>query len=146
MSTIDRAIAIAAGAHAGQVDKAGAPYILHVLRVMLSMTTLEEQVVAVLHDVVEDTLWSLDKLRAEGFSEDVLRAVDSLTHREGESYESFVQRAGRNDLARRVKLADLRDNCNLERIPKLTQEDYARIERYHRAIRQLKGHATSSGP
>lgn len=91
MSTIERAVAIAAEAHAGQVDKAGAPYILHPLRVMLSMETVEEQVVAVLHDVVEDTHWNLDALRAEGFSESVLRAVDSLTRRDGESYDSFVE-------------------------------------------------------
>lgn len=146
MSTIERAVTIAAEAHAGQVDKAGVPYILHALRVMLSMETVEEQVVAVLHDVVEDTHWSLDGLRAEGFSESVLKAVDSLTRRHGESYDSFVERAGRDHLARRVKLADLMDNCNLQRIAEPTQEDHARIDRYRRAIERLEGQAARTTP
>ena len=141
MSTIERAIMIAAEAHEGQVDKAGAPYILHVLRVMLSLETAEERIAGVLHDIVEDTDWSLEALRAEGFSEDVVRAIDSLTRREGESYEAFVERTGRNALSRRVKLADLIDNCDLRRIPAPTLEDHARIERYRRAIEQLGGRA-----
>jgi (p)ppGpp synthase/HD superfamily hydrolase len=77
--TLERAIAIAATAHAGQVDKGGAPYILHPLKVMLRMSTLEQRIVAVLHDVVEDCGVSLDDLREEGFSEEVLSAIESVT-------------------------------------------------------------------
>src|SRR5687767_2629355 len=85
VSTLERAIAIAAQAHAGQVDKAGQPYILHPLRVMLRLATEEERIVGVLHDVVEDTPVSLQQLRDEGFSESVLSAVEALTKRDGET-------------------------------------------------------------
>src|SRR4051812_31424399 len=117
MSTLERAIAIAAEAHAGQVDKAGAPYILHPLRVMLSVETTDERIVAVLHDVVEDCPgWTAERLRDEGFSTAVLRGVDAVTKRDGESYESFVVRAAADPLGRAVKIADLRDNMDLRRI------------------------------
>lgn len=83
--TLERAIAIAAAAHEGQVDKGGAPYILHPLKVMLRVNTLEERIVAVLHDVVEDCGISFDDLRKEGFSETVLTAIESVTKVPGES-------------------------------------------------------------
>jgi (p)ppGpp synthase/HD superfamily hydrolase len=137
MSTLERAIAIAAAAHAGQVDKAGAPYILHPLRVMLRLQTDEERIVAVLHDVVEDCDWSLDDLRAEGFSAAVLRAIDSVTKREGEDYETFVARAAADPIGRRVKLADLQDNSDPTRMANPTDHDRARQEKYQRAIRFL---------
>jgi hypothetical protein len=138
MSTIERAIKIAAEAHTGQVDKAGAPYILHPLRVMLRMQTNEERIVAVLHDVVEDSQWSLGLLRAEGFSEQVLRAIDSVTRRDSETYEEFVHRAGLDPIGRSVKLADLEDNCDLGRIAAPTEKDRARLDKYRRAIKQLQ--------
>ena len=140
MSTIERAIAIAAEAHTGQFDKAGAPYIFHVLRVMLAVETLDERMAAVLHDVVEDTSWTLDRLSGEGFSDEVVQAIDSVTRRTGETYEGFVARAGKNPLGRRVKLADLADladNSDLRRIAAPTAEDYARIERYRLAMEKL---------
>ena len=138
MSTLERAIAIAAEAHAGQHDKSGAPYILHPLRVMLGMQTEEERIVAVLHDVVEDCDWSLDGLRAEGFSSAVLRAIDSVTKRKGEDYEAFVARAAADPIGRRVKLADLKDNSDPARIANPTDRDRARQEKYQRAIRFLR--------
>jgi (p)ppGpp synthase/HD superfamily hydrolase len=135
MSTLERAIAIAAEAHAGQVDKAGAPYVLHPLRMMLRLMTNDERIVAVLHDVCEDCPgWTFDRLREEGFAEHLIEALQSVTKREGEDYESFVRRAAGNRIGRRVKLADLCDNCDLSRIAKPTERDYARIERYRRAI------------
>jgi (p)ppGpp synthase/HD superfamily hydrolase len=146
MSTLERAIVIAAEAHDGQIDKAGAPYILHVLRVMLSMETVEERIVAVLHDIVEDTPWTLDALRTEGFSEAIVHAVDALTHRDGESYEAFVDRAGADPIGRRVKIADLKDNSDLRRIAAPSEKDHARIEKYRRALRRLSdgGHEPAS--
>jgi (p)ppGpp synthase/HD superfamily hydrolase len=138
MSTLERAIVIAAEGHAGQVDKAGNPYVLHPLRVMLRLDTLEERIVGVLHDVVEDCGWSIDDLRAEGFSPEVLRAVESVTKRDGESYEEFVARAAADPIGRRVKLADLEDNSDLGRISNPTAKDYARIEKYQRAIRMIR--------
>ena len=143
MSTLERAIVIAAEAHAGQRDKAGAPYILHPLRVMARMKSDEERIVAVLHDVVEDTDWTLERLGAEGFDERILEAIDSLTHRPQESYEEFVERAGRNTIGRRVKVADLEDNSDLSRIAQPTDRDYARLEKYRKAIAQLQRDASS---
>lgn len=130
---------IAAQAHAGQKDKAGDPYLLHPLRMMLRMRSAEARMAAVLHDVVEDSEWTLDALRAEGFPEEVVEAVDCLTHREGESYESFVKRVKVNDIARQVKLVDLEDNMNLKRLNEVTSKDLARLEKYHRAWLALTG-------
>ncbi|QXI04005.1 HD domain-containing protein [Pseudomonas tensinigenes] len=136
--TLERAIAIAATAHAGQVDKGGAPYILHPLKVMLRMTSLEERIVAVLHDVVEDCEISLDDLRKEGFSEEVLTAIASVTKVPGESYDDFVERAAQNPIGRVVKLADLEENSDLSRITSPSWEDLERIEKYRRAIGRLR--------
>ncbi|MBB6153420.1 (p)ppGpp synthase/HD superfamily hydrolase [Pseudomonas sp. JAI115] len=136
--TLERAISIAATAHAGQVDKGGAPYILHPLKVMLRMTTLEERIVAVLHDVVEDCGISLDDLRKEGFSEEVLTAIESVTKVPGESYEDFVERAAQNPIGRVVKLADLEENSDLSRIASPNWEDLERVEKYRRAIGRLR--------
>jgi (p)ppGpp synthase/HD superfamily hydrolase len=136
--TLERAITIAATAHAGQVDKGGAPYILHPLKVMLRMSTLEQRIVAVLHDVVEDCGVSLDDLREEGFSEEVLSAIESVTKVPGESYEDFVDRAAQNPIGRVVKLADLEENSDLSRIASPSWEDLERIEKYRRAIARLR--------
>lgn len=136
--TLERAIAIAAAAHAGQVDKGGAPYILHPLKVMLRMTTLEERIVAVLHDVVEDCDISLDDLRKEGFSEEVLSAIESVTKVPGESYEDFVERAAQNPIGRVVQLADLEENSDLSRIASPSWDDLERVEKYRRAIARLR--------
>ena len=142
MATLERAIALAAQAHEGQVDKAGAPYILHPLRMMLSVDTPEARVAAVLHDVVEDTPVSLEALRAEGFSEAVIGAVEALTKRpeEEDDYDAFIRRVAPNPLARQVKLADLRDNCDVSRIAQPSQKDWRRIEKYKRAIQYLETH------
>lgn len=137
MATLEQAIRIAAAAHLGQRDRYGKPYVLHPLRMMMRLEREEEMTVAVLHDIVEETDWTLDGLRREGFSEEIVAAVDALTRREGESYEESVERSGRNLLARRVKLADLEDNMDLRRIREVRPEDLERMRRYHRAWRRL---------
>ena len=134
MTTLERAIAIAAKAHEGQTDKAGAPYILHPLRVMLRMDRTEDCIVAVLHDVIEDSEWTADMLRAEGFSERIIEALESVTKRRGEDYETFIRRAASNPISRRVKLADLADNSDMGRIAALTPKDLERLQKYGRAI------------
>lgn len=138
MSTLERAIALAATAHEGQKDKAGAPYILHVLRVMIRLETPEERMAGVLHDVVEDCGWTLDRLRAEGFSEDVIGGVDAVTRRETETYEEFVLRAKGNPIGRRVKIADIADNSDVSRLRGVTDRDLARLEKYRRAMEVLE--------
>jgi (p)ppGpp synthase/HD superfamily hydrolase len=133
MAAIEDAISIAAQAHKGQKDKAGAPYLLHPLRMMLRMNSEAAMMAAVLHDVVEDTGWTLEQLREEGFPGEVLEAVDCLTHRDGESYQEFVGRVQTNPIARQVKIADLEDNMNIQRINRLGAKDLERLEKYHKA-------------
>src|SRR5436305_1493029 len=113
MSLLENAIRIAVEAHRGQKDRAGKPYILHPLRVMHSVETDDERIVAVLHDVVEDTYWTLERLAQEGFPPHVLNALDCVTRREGEEYSDFVERTATNAIAIRVKLADLKDNSDI---------------------------------
>ncbi len=139
MSTLEHAIAIAATAHAGQTDKAGTPYILHPLRVMLRLTTEAERITAVLHDVVEDCEgWSFERLLGEGFSPEIVEALKSVSKVDGESYEDFVKRAAQNPIGRRVKFSDLHDNSDLSRISQPTAKDHERIARYRRAIAYIE--------
>ena len=137
MATLERAIEIAVEAHKGQKDKVGAPYILHPLRVMMSFNSEIEMTTAVLHDVIEDSEWTADKLRQEGFSEEIVEAVECVTKVEGETYEKFVQRSKTSPLARRVKIADLEDNMDMSRISNVTEQDLERLRRYHRAWQVL---------
>ena len=134
---IEKAIEIAAQAHRGQVDKAGDPYILHVLRVMLRMTDQTDMVVGVLHDIIEDTPWTAVDLAAEGFPPEVVRVILLLSRDEGESYEDFISRLAPDPLARRVKIADLEDNMDLGRIASVSQEDRERLNRYQQAQQAL---------
>jgi guanosine-3',5'-bis(diphosphate) 3'-pyrophosphohydrolase len=130
MATLEKALAIAAKAHEGQVDKAGDPYILHPIRVMLAVSAPEERIAALLHDTVEDTEISFADLHSAGFSHAVVEAVRALTKDDGESRLQAARRAVANPIARQVKLADVADNMNLERIPDPTPRDYERIEEY----------------
>jgi len=137
MSSLEKAIRIAAQAHEGQRDKAGAPYILHPLRVMMKMATEAEQITAVLHDVVEDTDWTMERLRQEGFLGEILAALDCLTRKNGEEYEKFIERVKRNPLAVKVKIADLEDNLDVSRLKEVTDADAKRLEKYKQALRML---------
>jgi (p)ppGpp synthase/HD superfamily hydrolase len=136
MSTIERAVEIAARAHAGQVDKAGVPYLFHPLRLMLSVSTPEERMAAVLHDVVEDTPVTLDDLRAERFPVQVIEAIQALTKLPGETRLEAARRAAQHPIARVVKLADVKDNMDLRRIATPNDNDYARLKEYEQ-VKQL---------
>lgn len=138
MAILERAIAIAATAHAGQINKDGTAYILHPLRVMMRVDGVPAKMAGILHDVVEDTEWTIERLREEGFPEDVLAAVEALTHREGEEYFAYVARAGANALARAVKLADLEDNMNVMRLAEVRDKDLERLRKYHKAWLSLR--------
>ena len=139
MSTLERAIEIAAAAHAGQIDKAGHPYILHPLRVMLRVSTEHERMSAVLHDVVEDTPVTFEQLAREGFPQEVLLAVEALTKRPGESRLQAAERAAANPIARVVKLADNAENMDLSRIAAPTEKDFARLREYEQVRAFLLG-------
>jgi (p)ppGpp synthase/HD superfamily hydrolase len=135
VSTLERAIAIAVEAHAGQSDKAGMPYILHPLRVMLALSSNDARIVGVLHDVCEDCPgWNFDRLRSEGFSETVIASLRSITKVEEERYEDFILRASQNTIGRAVKIADLTDNSDISRIADPTDRDRERIAKYSRAL------------
>ncbi|MBA1380254.1 GTP pyrophosphokinase [Pseudomonas brassicacearum] len=138
MSILDAAIALASRVHAGQVDKAGKPYILHPLRLMMKFDGLEEQLVSLLHDVVEDGDVTLDELRKLGIPEAAVTAIDCLTKREGESYEQFIARIRPNPLATQVKIADIHDNLDLTRLPVVRDKDLERAAKYHRALLYLQ--------
>jgi len=147
MATLGKAIAIAAQAHQDQYDKAGAPYILHPLRMMQRMSSETEMMAAILHDVVEDTAWTLDKLRQAGFAAEVVQAVECLTHRDHETYDEFIARVRTNAIASKVKLADLEDNMDIRRLSTLTEKDAERLHKYHRAwlaLRQAEDTASNS--
>lgn len=137
MSDLQRAIEISVTAHKGQFRKDGSPYVLHPLRLMMSVNSPEEKIVAVLHDVVEDTDVTMQQLEDEGFSEQVLAALGLVTHDDGTSYEDYITNIKGNPIARAVKLADLRDNTNVFEIPQLSAKDLQRLEKYHRAYKTL---------
>lgn len=141
---LNKAIIIATKAHEGQVDKGGQAYILHPLRVMLSTKNVTERICGVLHDVVEDTDITLDYLREQGFTEEVISVVDALTRRDDESYDEFISRIiGTSELACKVKLADLKDNMDLSRISNPSEKDYERIDKYSKATKRLMGALTN---
>ena len=133
------AIILATQAHRGQKDKLGVDYIYHPLRVMLAMETDEARMAAVLHDVVEDTWVTLDKLAREGYSSDVLAAVDAVTRRLGEVYLSeFIPRAKADPIGRLVKIADIEDNlARLQFLPSASERD-GMAARYEKALAMLR--------
>ena len=138
---LERAIEIAVNAHKGVTDKGGNPYIVHPLRVMMSLKSDNEKIVGVLHDVVEDAEdWDFERLQEEGFSKEILDALRSVTKTsEEEDYNEFVQRALTNEIGRAVKIADIRDNLDVTRIGELRQKDMNRLNKYKNALKVLLG-------
>lgn len=135
---LDKALRLAVHAHAGHVDRAGAPYLLHVLQVVdRCRDDLMAATVAALHDVVEDSTLTLRDLRDQGFPAPVIEAVDALTRREGEAYEDCIERVAKVPLAARVKLADLESNMDVRRLTQVTSADIGRLERYRKAWDRL---------
>lgn len=135
--TLDAAIALAVRAHRGQRDKRNEPYLLHVFRVMLSQIDETARVVAVLHDSLEDTSLTLADLHAAGYSDEICDAVDCLTRRLDEPYETMIDRVEANPLARRVKLADLADNLDPKRVVNGDPGTHERVEKYRAARERL---------
>ena len=134
----NKALRLAYEAHAGQFDKSGVPYVFHPLHLAEQMDDEDSIVAALLHDVVEDTAYSLADLKTMGFPDKALEAVALLTHDPAEPYLSYVARVKENPVARRVKLADLRHNSDLSRIETVTERDLERVEKYAAAIRLLE--------
>jgi len=137
MSSIEHAITIAASAHAGYRSDNNEPYIFHPLRVMLNLRDEDEQIVAVLHDVVEKTGWTLANLKDEGFPKHILDAIDAVTRRHGEGYFEFVHRTRGNELGRRVKIMDLKDNIAKVRHQNPTPQGEKKLADYEAALTRL---------
>ncbi|MBC7880779.1 MAG: HD domain-containing protein [Anaerolineae bacterium] len=135
---LTHAIALAEQAHQGQVDKAGKPYIEHPLRVMGSMHSEMERIVGVLHDAIEDSDLTLAQLVDAGFGAQIVAAIDAITKREGEAYETYLERVIANPIALRVKIADMSDNMNMARIIEPTQKDWQRLEKYREILPKLQ--------
>ena len=133
-SQSEKAYEIAKKAHLGQIDKAGEDYIKHPEKVASFVNSDEEKAVAYLHDVIEDTELTLEDLREYGFSEEVLEAVDVITKKKGQDYQTYLNSVKENKLARMVKLADLRHNSDLTRLINITEKDIERKEKYQKAI------------
>ncbi len=138
-----KAMALAYGAHHGQTDKSGVPYVFHPARVAAGFTDETEACAAWLHDVVEDTAYTVEDLRRAGFSEAVCEAVHTLTHDKSVPYAEYVKTIAADPVARAVKLADLRDNMDLSRLPALDAEAARRLEKYRAAYAYLTGDLTA---
>lgn len=135
-----RAISLASKAFENKYDKGGEPYFLHCLYVMGKMPANDHELmtIAVLHDIVEDTDYSLNTLRAIGFSERVIDGVRILTHIDGVSYMDYIKTIALNSDARLVKMADLQHNSDIMRMKGLRKKDFDRLEKYHTAMAYLK--------
>ena len=129
-----KAMKIAYEAHAGQVDKAGLPYINHPLHLAEQMETEDTCVVALLHDVVEDTPVTLEDLRKAGFTETQLQAIKAMTHEKGVPYMDYIRELRNNEIAVVVKIADIRHNSDISRIDNPTEKDINRINKYKYAM------------
>ena len=125
-------------AHKDAWDKSGVPYVFHPFHVAEQMDDEASTIVALLHDVVEDTDYTLDDLREMGFSEEVCDALDCMTHRKGVPYMDYIMKIRQNPLATKVKLADPAHNSDRTRFDRMTEQDYRREEKYREAIRLLR--------
>lgn len=137
-SILEKAIQIATTAHAGQTDKGGNPYISHPMRLMENVESVEEKIVAVLHDVVEDTEVTFADLEKEGLPQICIDALKLLTHDKDVPYMDYVKSISSNEIASSVKIADLKDNSDLSRLESITDKDIARVEKYTKALSILQ--------
>ncbi len=132
-ATIDDALDLVVRYFRGISDKDGEPYVMHCIRVMMGVNGLHAQQVALMHDLVEDTQVTFDDLRQRGFADEVVQAIELVTHQPDVSYAEYVVRLKENELARQVKISDLRDNSSLDRVlyrENRVDTDLNRIQRY----------------
>lgn len=136
---LENAIRLAVNAHLGQFDKGGNPYILHPLHVMSQMDTIDEMIVAVLHDVLEDTQVTAEILQSQGFPDHIIEALKLLTKSPDQDYKEYILKIKANKLATKVKLADMRHNSDLTRIHIVEEKHIKMIKKYHWATLTLRG-------
>lgn len=137
MATLMRAIQIATEAHGRQKDKAGMPYITHVLRVMEKGHTETEKICGVLHDLIEDTDWTFEDLEKEGFSNEIVLTLRHLTHQENEPYKAYIDRVAQDPIAIRIKINDLTDNMDIRRLKEISEADVRRLQKYLKTYQKL---------
>jgi len=137
INLIEKSLEIALDAYSGQTDKAGKTYILHPLRLMAQMETEEEMAVALLHDVIEDSEYTTEDLLNNGIPAGVVEAVQCLTKKPDENYESFIERVLENKLATKIKQADIEDNINILRLQSVNEKDLERVAKYHNAWHKI---------
>ena len=130
-------LSIANKAHKNQVDKAGKPYVEHIIAVAERVEDNNDKIVAFLHDVIEDSDYTLDFLRKIGFNEDIVKSVECITKIKNEPYEKYLERIKLNPRATRVKIADLNHNMDLNRLAVITDKDEKRLEKYKKAVEYL---------
>ena len=136
-SIVDLALSIARKAHEGQLDKAGVDYIEHPIYVASQVDTEEEKAVALLHDVIEDSSVTAEELLNAGLPETVVTAIQILSKKKGQDYQTYLENVKSNPLARVIKLADLKHNSDLSRLSSVTDKDLERLEKYKKAIDYL---------
>lgn len=129
-SLLQTAVDLAISRHKGQTDKAGKPYIFHPLYVMNQMKTMRGKIVAVMHDIIEDTETTLEELKEIGFDDLTLDAIDALSRRKGESKDETLKRTLKNKIAIKVKIEDIKHNMDLSRLKEITQKDIERNNQY----------------
>lgn len=147
MTELEEAIELAVEAHKGDTDKGGATYIRHPLRVMGQMDTEQERIVAVLHDVVEDSEEELEEIERK-FGEEICEALDALTKAQDDDVdyvEEYIPNIASNPLARKVKQADLRDNLDVTRLTEIDDDMFDNIQKYHKSLQYLENHEDSTG-
>jgi len=132
-----KAMLLAYEMHKDQIDKGGYPYILHPFHVAEQMTDEDTTIVALLHDVIEDTDMTLDKLKEIGFDDKILQALGLLTHPADLDYFEYIENISRNRIATIVKIADLKHNCDTTRLIEIRDKDVARVEKYKKCIKYL---------
>lgn len=134
---LEKAISIAVDSHSGQVNDKAQPYVLHPLRMMFKAVTIEEKIIAVLHDVIEKTTIDLEYLRSVGFSDRIVLGIDALSRRPQENYDKYIDRVAENKLATKVKIIDLDDNINSLDLDKFQESKSNKFLKYQKARNTL---------
>lgn len=137
MATLEKALHLAINNHLGQKDRFDQPYIYHPIRIMMRMRSDEERIVALLHDLVEDTPISIQDLKKHGFSKEIIKAVDLLTRYPKQTYDEYIQGMKVSTLAMRVKIGDLEDNMDPRRFPSIDENAIKRIKKYSKYHKML---------
>lgn len=134
---LEQAIQLASTKHYGQRDKSGKPYIFHLLHVMNNVNNLSSKIVAILHDILEDTDMTKNDLLNLGFCENIVEAIDVLTKTKQEVYMDYIKKVNQNPIAKEVKLADLKHNMDLTRLETISEKDLKRVEKYVKSYKYL---------